>query len=423
MKKHVKQLIAHPLISGSSIIFIGSFGANIFNYLFNLSMGRLLTVEEYGLLTSLSTLFVFLGILNLSLTSIFAKFSARYAVNNDTSGMRHLVTWGSKAVIFISIGLLFILFLLTQVIADFLKVENILLIFLIYLALLFSIVMSLPLGILQGTMRMKTYAVMNAMSTLLKFVTGVLLVWLGFGVLGATTSLVLSGLITAVILFIIMYRLFLKNISDQKNEKDPDFVREFRKFTYTFFLTSIGLTLLSNTDILLVRYFFNEATSGHYAALSLMGKAIFYLIMPINFVFFPLIAQKTERKERVFETVLLTVGIVVSASVALSFVYFVFPGLILKIFFPASEYQVLKSYLGLFSLYVIVFALANILNSFFLSIGKTAIYKFTLTAGILQIILISIFHESLYQVIASLFLANFLLLVSLIVYYVKHGRD
>ena len=121
MKQHIKLLISHPLISGSSIVFIGSFGANIFNYLFNLSMGRLLTVEEYGLLTSLSTLFVFLGIINLSLTSIFAKFSARYVVNNDKAGMKNLVTWGSKIVFFFSIGLLFILLLLTQVIADFLK--------------------------------------------------------------------------------------------------------------------------------------------------------------------------------------------------------------------------------------------------------------------------------------------------------------
>ena len=54
MKKRVKKLVTHPLISGSSILLIGSLIVNIFNYVFNLSMGRLLSIEEYGLLASLT---------------------------------------------------------------------------------------------------------------------------------------------------------------------------------------------------------------------------------------------------------------------------------------------------------------------------------------------------------------------------------
>lgn len=422
MKQKIQRIILHPLISGSSIIFIASFVANIINYVFNLAMGRMLSVSEYGLLLSLSSIFILLGVFNTSYVSIFSKFSAKYFATNDQKGLHSLYSIGFRFIFMPAVVLLGVLVVLSPIISRFLHVSDLILTILISFAVFFSFITAMPSGILQGKMRFWTIGGLNILAPVVKLMVAVVLILMGFTVFGAVVGIVIASAVVPLVGFFLINK-YNPRTHHTSNEFGNVFKKEFFKYSFTTFLVLIGLTLLSNTDILLVRHYFGEVTSGHYAALSLMGKAIFYFTSPINFVFFPLIAQKKEKNERLFEIVLLTVGLVTLASVVISFVYFAFPNLVLAIFFPAPEYRVLTNYLGIFSLYILVFSVMSIFSNFFLSIGRTEIYKFTLSAAVLQIVLIVLFHNSLYQVIGILFAVSAILLLFFLVYYFKHGKD
>lgn len=422
MKDKARYLVSHPLISGSFIIFAGSFVANIFNYLFNLSMGRFLSVDDYGLLITL-TAFVFLfSTLNLSLINIFAKFSIKYLAKKNKGEMRGFLVLCAKFVVFFSVAVFLILLLLSSILGNFLHVENFTFLFLMYLYIFFNIVLSLPSGILQGQMRFYLLSSLGIFQPITKFVLGLGLVLLGFKLFGSLMAILVSIILTTFVVVIVILKNYrLGNSSVKVNEKELK--KELFGYGSKLFLTSIGIALLSNTDIILVRHFFTPMVSGQYAALSLMGKAIFYFSSPINFVFFPLVALKKEKNEKIFGTLMLATGIVALMSISLSFVYFMFPGLVLSIFFPAKEYRMLTAYLGPFSLYILMFSIASLYNSFFLSIGKTGVYKITLAAALLQIFLIYIFHNSIFQIIGILFVVTLLLLFMLLIYYKNHDRD
>lgn len=382
-------------------------------------MGRMLVPEEFGLLTSLSSFFILFGIFSYSFSTIFAKLTAKYSSTNEVN-LNTLIGTGTKAILIFSLVVFVILLILTKAIMSFLRIDSFLLLLLTYFSVVFAILSSLPTGFLQGRMQFYLISFLNILYPVVKVVAGLSLVYFGFRVFGAIGAIALSGFIPLLISFGVIFKNYKKTDSFKNTEL---FMKEFSHYSYTYFLSALGMTLLSNTDILLVRHFFPEVVSGQYAALSLMGKAIFYITAPINFVFFPLIAQKKEKNERLFETVVLALGIVLLASVTLSFIYFAFPNLILLIFFPAVEYKVLASYLGFFSLYILMFSLCSLSSSFFLSIGKTDVYKYTILAAILQIALIAIFHNSLYQVIGALFFVSLLLFLFFLVYYLKHGKD
>lgn len=420
MKKTAQYILKHPLISGSSIIVVGTFTANIFNYLYNLSMGRLLSVSDYGLLTSLNSLFVLIGIFGVAFTKLFARYTAQYEAKKKNKYLSSFIKISLKSLVFFAVALFVIFTLLSPIIARFLNINNLSLIILTNVSFFFSLLFSLPAGVLQGKLKFISYSALTILQPLTKFIFAITLVFLGYGLFGAISSITIATLLIA----LIGYQIIKKYVDQGSETKiDKQFTKNFRKYTANFILTSIGIALLSNTDILLVRHFFEADTSGHYAALSLMGKAIFYLTMPINFAFFPLIAQKKEKKEKLLPTLMMTLGAVTMASVALAFVYFAFPSLVLSVFFPSQEYQVLRSYLGIFSLYILVFSLVYIMNNFFLSIGRSEIYKFTLLAAVIQIVLIVFFHSSLYQIIGILFASNLLLFFIFLVYYWIHGRD
>lgn len=402
MKKNIKKIVSHPLISGSSIIFIGSFIANLFNYLFNLLIGRLLSPAEFGLVVSLSSLFTLFALFQSFFSNVFARFTAIYFARKDESGIRMTSQLGLKIVVVTGILLFILLLASNEYIMSFLHISNFWFLTLIYGAILFTVISSLSFGVFQGQMRFFLLSIMNNIMSITKLCLGVGLILLGFGALGAVSGIFLSGFISSTIFTIYLFY-SLRKTKDKKAKLNTKNLRdEMILYAKGFFPALVGITILSNTDIIFVRHFFDPTISGQYAALSLMGKVIFYFTSPIGFVLFPLIAYKHEKKEPLIGTVILACGIVAVASMIPVIFYTFDPHLVLLIFFPAKQYQILIPYLGMFSVYSLLFSLGFLLNNFFLAVGKTAIYKITIFSSVVQIVLILLFHQTLMQIILIL---------------------
>ena len=369
MRRKINNLISHPLISGSTIIFIGSFLANLQNWFFNLFIGgrHLLSVSDYGVYSSLISFVGLFGIFSSSFISIFAKFTATYSAKSDSkTNINLLVRNGARIVVVFGIAVFMILMILSFPIASFLKLDDLKLLFLIFFIIVFSIFSSLPLGILQGELRFFSLSILNITSPFLKIAVGFLFLFLGFKVFGVIAAIFLSSLIPFTVLLIVFSKYYRKGGKQKQLLNESIFFKEFKNYSFKFFLATVGITILTTTDVIFARHFFTPEMAGQYAALSIMGKSIFYFASPVYFVFFPLIASKKEKKEKLYETLFLGIGIITIISVALSFVYFLFPMSVLRIFFPAKEYSILAQYLGPFSLYIIIFSIAILFNNFLL---------------------------------------------------------
>lgn len=422
MRQKVTKLITHPLIGGSSVIFFGTFISNIFNYLFNLLMGRMLSEADFGLMSAFNSLLVLVGIFSIAFSNVITKFSSKYFGLEDDGAAAEVFRTGFRFVLIIGGALLLILTILMPFLSSFLHSSHYLYLFLVILSIFFSLVLALPSGFIQGRLRFFLLAGTVLSTPVLRLGFALIIVSLGYGLLGPFLGLALAVAIPSIVLTYSTYKKYSKKSHDEKFNKQA-FKKEFIHYTYTYLLSGVGVTLLSNSDILLVRHFFSPTTAGQYAALSLMGKAILYFTAPIGTVFFPLISYKREKKEKLTQTVLLAIAVVAGASAVLSGVYFALPKLVLSIFFPKPGYALLSGYLGYYSLYILVFSVASLLNMYFLSIGKTKVYIITLIGALVQIISLSIFHASLGEVIAGLFISSSVMLLLFVFFYLKHGEN
>jgi len=422
MQNRIQKVVKHPLISGSTIIFVGTFLANIINYLFNLMMGRMLSVADYGLLSSLSSLFILSAIFAIAFGNVITRFIATYNGNDNKQGEQAVLLIGTKYVTIFSTLILFMLIMLSPLIGKFLHVSNNIFVILIAFSSFFTLMLSLPQGFIQGKMRFLLLSVITILQPVLKLIVAVVLLLLGYSILGPFIGILVGGALPTVMLYYYIFRNLVKK-RQLESFNEQSFKKEFIHSSYTFFLSGIGITILQNTDIMLVRHFFGPYESGLYAALSLMGKAIFYFTSPINAVFFPLIAFRKERKQRLFHVVVLASGLIAGLSTAMSFVYFAIPEVVIKIFFPSSSYQDVGRYLGFFSLYILAFSLVFLFNNFYLSIGRMGVYKVTLFAALLQVILILFIHQTIFHIIAILFSISLLLLISFLIYYLLYEKD
>lgn len=414
MKKYFFKAVAHPLIKGSTILLVGGNIASLLLFLFNLILGRFFSPADYGVYYTLISFLALFGIFPSAFTSSFTKFAAMYSAQKNEKKMNVLFQTGIQIVgIFASI-VIAVLFLSIFQISAFFHITDIILLAIIFLVLFLSIITSLPMGVLTGEMKLFTLSFVNISTPFFKILIGFLLLFLGWEVFGVIIAIALASLLTfAYLLYIFRKRLISLAVN---NSEKTAFIAEFRKYSFHFFLSAVGITILTSSDMLFVKHFFSPEQAGQYAALAVMGRVIFWLTAPIYAVFFPLIAQKKERNENIHSTLFLAMGITTIPSLCLSFIYFMFPSFIINFFYD-SEYITLTSYLGVFSLYVIIFSISMLFNSFLLAIGKSEIYKINLAVAGLFAFLMYTFHETFYQIIAVLFSTSLLLLTAHLLYY------
>ncbi|PJE68969.1 hypothetical protein COU96_02290, partial [Candidatus Shapirobacteria bacterium CG10_big_fil_rev_8_21_14_0_10_38_14] len=102
-------------------------------------------------------------------------------------------------------------------------------------------------------------------------------------------------------------------------------------------------------------------------------------------------------------------------TLGIGLIYFLFPELMVNILYGA-EYLPAASYLVFFAIFLGLYSFSFLFTNFFLSIRKTKIVILPVLAAIAQIVLISIFHQDLIQIIRVSIGVLFLLFVSLLFY-------
>lgn len=421
MKILINRTIKNPLILGSSILVIGSMLANILNYFFNLGAGRFLTPSDYGSFIALISIFNIFSVFSLTISAVFTKFTAMFVAQKRENAIGSLFVSGSLWIGAFSLLMCGLIILFSTQISNFLNISFRGLIVITSAVLFLSFLSYVGIGIIQGLLKFGFFVFLNIFSSFVKLTLGLGLILLGFRVFGAMIAIFVSVILTYIFIFLPISK-FLKKRSIIKLSI-PGLRNKLSMYALPVLLSNIGITALTTMDIILVKHFFDGTSAGHYAALSIMGRSIFYAISPIAFVLFPLIAQKKERKEKLMGTLLLAIIIALVPSICLSAIYFVFPQFVLSIFYPGKEYVVLTSYLGAFSIFILLYLFSYIFNMFYLSIGDTNIYIFTLVAATLEILFISFFHQSFSQIITGLIIISFLLTISLLLYYPRATRS
>mgnify|MGYP001578229338 CR=1 FL=1 len=361
---------------------------HFFNYLFHFVTGRFLPPDQYGLLESFLALNYFLAVIisSFSLSVIKTVNRLDFKQLQRLSFKLTLITW--------------LAFLLLYPLLSYLLKFNQPYLFLIFsLQILFAFTPTLYVAIIQAKLRFKQLALLNFLSPFIKTLTAFILLFLGLKISGAIAGLVVSGLLTAGLSYWLV-RPYL-TITAQKNSNN---LTAFWSASRLSFITQLGLTSLYVSDILLVRFFFPADLSGIYAAVSVIGKIIFFISATVLTVSFPVfVTQKTQPiklKNSFFQAAAL-IGLIGLAGLI---GYRLFPNWIIYLLYGLN-YQSATLFLFPFAVFMVILAFFNLNLQFLLALSqKSAGWLAGLTA-ICQLGLIIIHHQSLLAIIQNSILA------------------
>ena len=411
----LKDKFGGALLSGSVIMLVSTTVVNAGNYLYNLILGRWLGPADFSDLSLIVTLMLMVTFVTVTLQMTAAKFAAAYSAddadNSEQMGIA-LRRWLNKWAWRLGIGIGLLLALGAPVWQSFFRTASPWPFVILGVGIPVYFVQGIDRGVLQGEIQFNKLALSYQAEMWARLGAGLLLVALGFSVGGATVGITLSFVATWLVA-----RAALKkdNAEESTATLDDTQKQAVKAFAWPVIIANVSQILINNSDILIVKRFFEAEEAGRYAALALIGRIVFFATWSVVVTLFPIVAQRHQKGETHRQLLWAGLGMVAAASlVIVAFTVFI-PEWIVNILF-GQEYLTIAPLLWLYTIATMLYSLANVVINYRLSADETFGTTIAVVGGLAQVIGLWLFHATLRQVVITQIIIMSGLLIALLIW-------
>jgi O-antigen/teichoic acid export membrane protein len=405
----MKRILANPFLKNSAVMFVGTMGTNVLAYVYHLVVGRSLGPEGYGEIAALLSIFYILNSPSIVVQNILVKFFSQLRAKEEHGQGKRLFVRATTMVLVLEFLCLLLLLPFVSTLASFLHIEhqgNLLWLYLMFAVFLVTII---NISALQAYQQFVAMSIVNMAGGALRLGFGA--VGAMFGVMWTLVANVAAGIVAYGATFIPL-RQFLRT-TPEKLRISPATALYYSVPT---FLAVFSVNALYSMDVVLVKHFFTSQEAGIYSSLSVLGKIIFFASYSIGQVAFPMLAERRELNKPYGMIVIAALGIVGVVSGVLTLGYIAFPSFVVSVLF-GSAFDDASQYLGIFGAFISLYTLSNLFTTMYIALGKTKVWVFTMIAAVVQVLSISLYHDSLTTIIWNNMLLSGGLFIALLVYY------
>jgi O-antigen/teichoic acid export membrane protein len=389
------RLKGDPVLRNSAIFLSGSVLAGLFGYVFHFETGRLLGPSGYAVVAAAIAALYLLTLPVIGLQLVSARFTSISIAQGRPSAVLPMVLRITGFSVLGAVPVLVLLVIFSGPVARFLNLSDNRVVYLLALATLSTLVVTINRGALQGLRRFIALSGNLLLDMASRLVLAAAFIGLAFGALGAVAAIMLGPAIAYAQSFF-----FLRRTTGGGDLAGK--IEGLGGYALLATLTSVGMNFLFSADTLLAKHYLAADSAGIYASASVLARVIYFLALAVAGVMFPEVAALHARDEAHFHVVDLSLLLVGVMGVALIGAYFLFPGLVLLPY--GASFAPAKSYLGVFAVALTLLALSNLLINYFLSIARRSFIIPLFGACILETVLIVLFHSSIGQILTMVVL-------------------
>ena len=382
------------------------------NYFYNLVLGRILGPEKFADAAILITFLLVLSFAAMTFQLVTAKFSIVF----ETSIFSAFISKTYKNAL--CTGFLFgvAIIVFASQLQHFFKTTSAVMFVVFGLGVPFYFLMSVNRGVFQGKQELKSLSITYQSEMISKL----LLTFIFLYFLEIDTSIIIAiGIFCSFIFGLIPFKrssfsLYQPFKLDVQNNK---LVKNFFLITAFYELTQI---IINNSDILLVKHYFEPYEAGLYASLALIGRVVYFIAWMFVMLLLPKVVQLKKEGKPTLPILLKYVGYIAFIAIVIVTSCFLFPKEIIGLLF-GSDYTSISSLLWKYALATSIFAISNIFAYYFLSLDTYMPVVLSGIFGMLQIVLIVLYHETLAQVVHVQIIAMILLLIVQLSFFLCKG--
>ncbi|WP_055443991.1 oligosaccharide flippase family protein [Lacinutrix himadriensis] len=403
------SILKSKKITPEQVFMLSVLAVNGGNYLYNLILGRVLGPAQFADAAVLITFLLVLSFVAMTFQLVTAKFSVVF--ENDTFKNFVSKIYKNATIVGLGLGALIIVFA-NQLQALFnTSSSSMFTIFGIGVPLYF--LMSVNRGVFQGKKEFKSLSITYQAEMLSRLIITLALIFL----FDIQSSVVIAiGILISFGFGLVPFK--FKNLNLKKTiaieASQSKQVRSFFIITAFYEFTQI---IINNSDILLVKHYFDAYEAGLYASLALIGRIVYFVAWMFVMLLLPTVVQLKKEGKETAPILFKYVGYIAAIATAIVIGCALFPETAITILFGDS-YLAMAPLLWKYALATGLFAISNIFAYYYLSLDKFVPVVISGVFGMLQMGLVIFFHDSLEQVVHMQIVAMILLLVVQIFFFV-----
>lgn len=399
----LKKVSPEQVFMGSVLI------VNIGNYLYNLILGRLLGPEAFADAALLVTLLLVLSFVGMTFQLATAKFAVLFESKQWVTFQNNMYRY--SAIFGIAVGILVLFF--AKDLQLLFNTQNSWMFSAFAFGIPLYFFMSVNRGKYQGRQDFNKLSItyQTEMWSRLVLTIGAILL------LPFEPSLLIA--IGIVISF--FFGLIPSNIADfsifKKTKLAPEYQKQVTRFMVLTACYEFTQIIINNSDILLVKHYFDALDAGLYASLALIGRAVYFVAWMFVMLLLPAVVQKQKDGEPTAPILFKYVGYISALSSVIVLTCYLLPELIISILF-GDAYISMAGLLWQYALATSLFAVSNIFAYYFLSLDQYIPVIFSGILGVSQVLLVIFFHNSLEVVVQVQIIAMVSLLIAQLIYFI-----
>ncbi len=397
-------------ISAQQLFILSALVVNGGNYLYNLLLGRLLGPEAFADAAILVTLLLVLSFAAMTFQLGTARFIALLSEEKQPVFLNRIQKWSLR--FGLVLGCIFIVF--SSFMQEVFQTSSQAMFVVFGLSVPLYFVMSINRGIYQGKEQLISLAKTYQIEMWSRLVLTLLCILLfkaqpAVGVaLGVSLSLIAAQ--------------FPRAKDNAKSKRVGVLTQTEQREILQFFVITACYEgtqiLINNSDILLVKHYFDAYQAGLYTSLALIGRVVYFVAWMFVMLLLPEVVRKHKAGESTRTILFKYVSYISILALSIVVACFLFPNLIVQMMF-GEAYVSVSHLLGPYALATGLFAVANLFTYYFLSLGKYMPVYLSFIDGFLQIGGIILMHNSLEQVVWVQIGSMALLLIIQVLYYLK----
>lgn len=398
----------------AGFLFASTVLVNLGNYAINLLLGRFLGPQDFAEANILATLVLVLSFTALGFQLTTAKFIAEFKAKEEDFKIATFLLWIRKKSLAFSFILLATLLICIHFINGYLNMQRSIPVLILFLGIPLYIHMSVSRGFFQGMSKFKDLAFTYLAEMLGRLIFTIVLIYLvfKFDLPWASEAVALGFLASFIFSFFIGRKAKVQNTAS----KSQDFLKPVFQFFMIIGLYELSQIMINNSDVVIVKHFFENYEAGLYASLALIGRVVFFATWTIVTLLFPKVIEKEKKGERHIHLFWISLSVVgfIGSGIVLS--CFLMDEFIVNILF-GSSYLSIAPLLWKYAVATTLFSCANVFVYYHMSLNNYIPVFISLAAGSLQIIGLYIFHQNILEVINVQIIVMSLLILALIPYH------
>lgn len=414
---NLKKNILKSRMARGSMLFVFALTINsFFNIAFNIYLGRILDIKDFGIVTLVISLLSFANIIFIGLSATVSHTVAFLQSSKKEKAIFNFYEVTKRNGLIVSLAFSIIWILFSEQISRFFNIDSCLPILLFVPVFSLGTILSTNRGYLQGQFSFFKAGSLSVIEALGKFLAAIIFVFLG---LNSWTYLPVP--ISVMIAFLFSVALTRKEINAIKST--DNFKLPFpSEFFFSSVISRLATIIFLGLDFILIKHFLNPEEAGYYALLSLVGKMIFFMGEISSIFTIPLVGRdvgggKNPRKTFsvifAFTSLFTILGVVILGFFGKYTVPFIF---------GRQTYEIVR-FLPVYTIALAGFTIANAISTYHLAKKE---YIFPVTSIINSAITVAgmiIYHDSLDQIVQVLFITSIINIFSISVLHFLKVKD